>query len=132
MKYIQIENYEDMDKIEKHEKEDEKGGILLKHEGGDFRKMVFTLSSKAITHPGELTDILRPSSLCSPKSQVQSFTDMFSILYLFIKEVAEEQNCVEQMKLLTTGILANFFSEIINQNEKTCVVPLLGETLIVF
>lgn len=132
MKYIKIEKYEDMDKIEKSEKEDEKGGIIISHENSDFKKMVFSISSKALTHPGEITDIPRPSSLCTSKSQIHSVCDMFSTLYIYIKELSETKNCIEQMKILTSGILANLFSEILNQNEKSCIVPLLGETLIVY
>jgi hypothetical protein len=131
MKHIKLEKYEEMDKIEKHEREHEKSGILLLHEGGDFRKMVFSVSTKSLTHPGELNDILRPSSLSLPKSQVQAYADMFKTLYPYLQDIAESNNPVDQIKILTAGILANLFSELLSSTEKTAVVPMLGETLIV-
>lgn len=105
MKILYTKDFSSEKEITNHKNEHKEEGIKLKHKDNSFREMVLGSTTNLSFKKKDYLNIQRKSKYLLPKTELQDLIDNFSLLYLFIKEIQETENCVDQMKILTAGIV---------------------------
>lgn len=105
MKILDVDEYKSEKEILNHKNEHEKEGIKIKHLDNSFREMILKSTPNVFSKEKDYLNLQRKSKYLLPKSELQAEIDKLSLLYLFIKEVQESKNCVDQIKILTAGIV---------------------------